>query len=87
MDYLGGFITNPLVTDIVDDALFAALNAQGLRDAAARHLMYAVCNACDRFVTLDPDFLDRRDALEAQCRGLRIVKPSELVTELSDFTT
>src|SRR5438552_726435 len=34
--------------------------------------MYAVTNACDRFVTLDPDFLNRR---AAQVFGVRVVKP------------
>jgi hypothetical protein len=78
----GGFIANPLVSDIVDETLFTELKKSGLKDADARHLMYAVCNQCDRFVTLDPDFIDRRDDLETLSRGLRIVKPSELVTEL-----
>ena len=82
-DHLGGFIASPLVTDIVDDSLFTALKAEGLQDADARHLMYAVCNGCDRFVTLDPDFLNRRHVLAAQCQGLRVAKPSELVAELS----
>jgi len=78
----GTIATNPIVTDIVDEALFADLKSSGLHDSDARHLMYAVANACDRFVTLDPDFLDRRSALEARCQSLRIVKPSELAAEL-----
>jgi hypothetical protein len=45
-------------------------------------LMYAVHNRCDRFVTTDPHFLDRRPELEKSCHGLRIVKPTELVSEL-----
>jgi hypothetical protein len=40
-------------------------------------------NACDWFVTTDPDFTDRRAQLENLCPGLRIVTPSELVIELS----
>jgi hypothetical protein len=44
--------------------------------------MYAFTNACDRLVTLDPDFLDRRASLGARCPSLRIVKPSELAGEL-----
>jgi len=78
----GTVAANPIVTDIVDQALFADLKRVGLRDADARHLMYAVVNTCDRFVTLDPDFLYRRDALETRCRTIRIVKPSELAAEL-----
>ena len=78
----GTVAANPIVSDVVDDALFADLKKIGLRDADARHLMYAVVNTCDRFVTLDRDFLDRREALEARCQTIRIVKPSELAAEL-----
>jgi predicted nucleic acid-binding protein len=81
----GTTVVGPLVTDIVDDALFADLRALGLKPADARHLMYAASNACVRFVTLDPDFLDRRSALEARCKPLHIVKPSELAAELRAF--
>jgi hypothetical protein len=69
-------------TDIVDEALFADLKGIGLSDSDAKHLMYAFTNACDRFVTLDPDFLDRRASLDARCQSLRIVRPSELAAEL-----
>jgi hypothetical protein len=78
----GSRLVGPLVSDIVDVSLFADLTAIGLSDSDAKHLMYAVVNSCDRFVTLDPDFLDRRDALEARCPSLRIRTPSELVAEL-----
>lgn len=83
-DQRGNFFANcPILTEVVDDALLATFKRAGLKDADARHLMYAVHNGCDRFVTLDTDFLNRRLALEKSCRGLRIVKPSELETELS----
>jgi len=79
----GTMAVSPMVSDIVDEALFADLKAMGLRDDSdARHLMYAVENKCDRFVTLDPDFLDRRDALHVRCPTIRIVRPSELAAEL-----
>jgi predicted nucleic acid-binding protein len=82
-DQRGSFFANcPILTEVVDDALLATFKRAGLKDADARHLMYAVHNGCDRFVTTDPHFLDRRPALEGSCRGLRIVKPSELETEL-----
>ncbi|MCM3901848.1 MAG: hypothetical protein ND866_09095 [Pyrinomonadaceae bacterium] len=79
-----GTTVYPLVTDIVDDELFRDLKNIGLLDSDARHLMYAFTNACERFVTLDPDFLDRRAALEARCPTLRIVTPLELAAELRD---
>ena len=81
-DQYGGFIANPLVTDVVDGPLFADLKSIGLQDADARHLMYAVVNACERFVTLDPDFVNRRAALQALCPSMRVVTPLELATEL-----
>jgi predicted nucleic acid-binding protein len=77
-----GFIASPLVTDILDEGMFHHLKGHGLRDADARHLMYALCNDCDRFITTDPDFLDRRPAREAIRGRIRIVKPSEMLQEM-----
>ena|SRR6266849_2968117 len=76
----------PILTEIVDEALFKSLTAAGLKVPDARHLMYAACNGCDRFVTLDLEhFINngRRTQLEALCPGLKIVTPSELAAELS----
>jgi hypothetical protein len=82
----GTRLTYPLISDIVDEVLFSDLKKIGLRDADARHLMYASVNACVRFVTLDSDFLDRTAALESRCPNLKIVKPSELAAELKTTT-
>jgi predicted nucleic acid-binding protein len=78
----GWFANCPILTEVVDESLFSTFKAAGLEDADARHLMYAVHNSCERFVTTDPDFLERRPELENSCRGLRIVKPTELAGEL-----
>ena len=78
----GTAATFPLVTDIVDQALFDDLKALGLRDSDAKHLMYAAHNDCVRFLTLDHHFLKRKRALEARCGAIIILKPSELVCEL-----
>lgn len=80
-----GFIASPLVTDIVDEGMFARLQAEGLKNGDARHLMYALCNGCARFVTTDPDFLGRRSAIEAAYPKIRIVKPSELLPEMENL--
>jgi len=77
-----GFVASPLVTDIIDEPTFAKLKGLGLKDADARHLMYALCNGCLRFVTTDPDFLTRRDAIEAAYPAIHVLKPSELVREM-----
>ena len=81
-DMRGTTMAYPLVSDIVHYTMFSDLKKIGLRDADARHFMYASFNECDRFITLDPDFLDRRMDLEARCSNIKIVKPSELATEL-----
>ena len=78
----GTSVVSPLVSDIVDEALFSELKGLGLKDADARHLMYAKANDCVRFVTTDDDFLERRPVLEARCGTVRIVRPSELAQEL-----
>jgi hypothetical protein len=81
MNHLGTVANCPILTEIVDEALFKSLIAAGLKVPDARHLMYAACNGCDRFVTLDLEhFINngRRSQLEALCPGLKIVMPSEL---------
>jgi hypothetical protein len=83
MDRLGTVAVTPLITEIVDEGLFKGLTAAGLKEADARHLMYAARNDCDRFVTTDPDFTSRLSQLEALCPSLKIVTPSELATQLS----
>jgi predicted nucleic acid-binding protein len=82
-DQVGGFSTNPMVTEYVDDQLFEKLKNAGMAPADARHVMYAAHNKSDRFVTTDPHFLSRRQQLEALCPATKIVKPSELAAELN----
>jgi len=82
----GTIAANPIVSDLFDESIFADVTSLGLKSADARHFMYAAANNCQRFVTLDPDFLDRRSLLENRCPSLRIVKPSELVEELRRAT-
>jgi predicted nucleic acid-binding protein len=78
MNHLGTVAVTPMLTEIVDEALFKNLPAAGL-DVA----VYAACNECDRFVTTDPHFTSMRTELEALCPDLKIVTPSELAAELS----
>jgi predicted nucleic acid-binding protein len=83
MDRLGTVSVTPFVTESVDADLFTSFTKVGLKDADARHLMYAVHNGCDRFVTVDRDFFHaRRPQLEPLCRGLKIATPVELAAEL-----
>jgi hypothetical protein len=66
----------------VDEVMLAELMAAGLKSGDARHLMYALCNGCVRFVTTDRDFLNRRLAIEAAYPKIRIMKPSETLEEM-----
>ena len=75
------WISYPMLTEYVDAELFEKLKKAGLKEADARHLMYAVHNKCDRFVTTDSDFLRRRSQLTSLCGDTRIVTPSELAAE------
>ena len=78
-----GFISSPIISDIVDEDLYARLHATGLANADARHVMNAFVNNCQFFVTLDwNDILPRRAAAEAICTPMSIVTPTELVAML-----
>jgi hypothetical protein len=81
-----GFISYPLIDDIVDPALFEYLTKHaGLKDADAKHVMYAVTNDCDYFVTLDTrDLLPRRSAIESICPRLRLMTPTEAVAAIGE---
>jgi hypothetical protein len=78
----GTVAVSPLVTDLVNEQLFNDLRSLGLKEADARHFMYAAANGCERFVTLDSDFLDRKPILEERCPAVVVVRPSELAAEL-----
>jgi predicted nucleic acid-binding protein len=75
------WISHPMLTEYVDSELFENFKKAGLKEADARHLMYAVHNKCDRFVTTDSDFLRRRSQLTPLCGSTKIVRPSELAVE------
>jgi predicted nucleic acid-binding protein len=73
-----------MLTEIVDERLLSDLKKAGISVGDARHLMYAIHNNCDRFVTLDTsDLLPKRLDVVPLCRGTKIVTPSELARELS----
>ena len=81
-DPYGGCICSPLVTDIVDGGLYANLRAAGLKDDDAKHLMYAHQNKCNRFLTWDRNFLNRRPSLQKFCPSIQIQTPNEFVSEI-----
>jgi hypothetical protein len=81
-DRYGGYICQPLVSDLIDEPLYSRLRAAGLEKDDAKHLMYAFHQGYEWFVTKDHHFLNQRDALEALCHTIQIRTPSELVAEL-----
>lgn len=86
MDQFGGCVCNPMVSDVIDEPLYADLIAFGLDADDAKHLMYATQNDFDYFVTNDSDFLRRRSSIETRCSPIRVRKPSEMVSEFSAST-
>jgi hypothetical protein len=80
-----GFISSPLITDIVDEDVYARLQAAGLKEIDAKHVMCAITGKCDVFVTLDTrDLLPRRAAVEAACPEIRIRRPTALLEEIDN---
>ena len=84
-DPLGGCVTYPLVSDVQDEALVKELTERGLGKRDAEHIVQAVCNECDVFLTRDVDTIIRphREWLEERFPTFRIRLPSELLDELS----
>src|SRR5215470_13218957 len=66
-DQYGGYICNPMVSDIIDEQMYSAFLASGLKEDDAKHLMYAVHNGYQRFLTCDNGILSRRIGLEKHC--------------------
>ncbi len=84
-DPYGGRIENPLVSDVQDEALVRELREQGLKNGDPEHIVQAVCNECDVFLTRDIKTIIRphREWLEKRFPGLKIRLPSELLDELT----
>ena len=74
------------MSDVVDEGIFAVLNAHGFetnkQKRYARHFVNAAHNACDVLLTNDPLFMRLRSQLHARYPSVRILKPTELLKEL-----
>jgi hypothetical protein len=83
-DQYGGFVSNPLVSDVQDEAVCRELEQRGLERRDAQHITQAVCNDCDVFLTRDRKTIisPHRSWLENRFPRLKIRLPSELATEL-----
>jgi hypothetical protein len=63
----GGFIGNPLVSDVQDEAILAELVERGLEFRDAEHIAQAICHLCDVFLTLATVRSPRRSSAEPAC--------------------
>ena len=75
----------PLVSDVTDPDVFATLGEIGLTGSDPKHLMYAIHNKCDVFLTFDRrDFIERgrRAQIEASFPSIKVSTPEELLNEI-----
>src|SRR5262249_3315599 len=69
---------------IEDDPVSSALWKIGLDRTDAHHVMLAIRERCNYFITCDrKSILKYRASIEAQFPPLRVLKPSELLAELT----
>jgi len=52
-DPYGGFVSNPIISDVQDEPLAERLESQGLPKRDAQHLAHAISNNADVFLTRD----------------------------------
>jgi hypothetical protein len=80
-DQYGGFVRNPMVSDVQNDAIRDELIARGLEQKDAEHITQAVCNDCDVFLTRDEDTIinPHREWLHQRFPNLKVWLPSELL--------
>ena len=80
-DYLGGFTSSPLIED---DEYSVQLRKHGLDRTDAHHVMLAIRDDCSVFLTCDErSILRHRKQIEQAFPSIRLLKPTELVAELS----
>jgi len=83
-DQYGGGGWSPFVVDVPDEKIFDALRDLGLDPMDARHLSVAIFNQCEVFLTRDVhSILRHRSVIEAQFPGIKIMKASELLKDLT----
>ena len=82
-DPYGGFVTNPLVSDVQDEHLVQKLRRDlNLSLEDAQHLAQAISNEADVFLTRDEEhFVKQCLAIESQFK-IKVRLPSELLAEI-----
>lgn len=85
-DPYGGFISNPIVTDIPDPSLFTSWRSEGLDNNDAQHVLYAALNGMTFFITCDKKILHRKNQIEsllASVSGTMVIRnPCEVCADL-----
>jgi hypothetical protein len=69
------------MSDAMNEETYKKLRQIGLKKYDALHLEVALATSCNRFVTTDPDFIDRKAAIESAFPCVGVTKPSELLRE------
>jgi len=82
-DQYGGFVSSPMLDDIIDRSLFNDLRALDFTNEDARHFMYASApeNDCQYFLTTDTMFFTHRARLAALRPLTRVMRPTEFMSE------
>jgi len=83
-DQYGGFVSNPLVSDVWNEAICTELVTRGLTRRDAQHVTQAICNKCDVFLTRDVKTIIKphRPWLESRFPNLKVFRPAELTAFL-----
>jgi hypothetical protein len=79
-DPYGGHTSNPLVSDVQDEAICVELEQRGLQRRDAQHITQALCNHCDIFLTRDRKTIinPHRAWIEARFSNFKVRLPSEM---------
>src|SRR5262249_31729049 len=80
-DRYGGFFSAPMISDVQDEVLLKELIDRGLEQRDAEHIVQAVCNDCDVFLTRDEKTIINPHGqwLSQRFPKLKILLPSELL--------
>ena len=83
-DPRGGYIENPLVSDVWDEPLCAKLVERGLEIRDAQHITQALCNHCNVFLTCDEKTIIKphQQWIESSFPTLKVRRPSVMISEL-----
>jgi hypothetical protein len=78
LDWRIGGAVGPLIDDKPDRKLYEWLRSLGLDENDAMHMMYAIHNTCDIFLTNDrKNFSSRREKIQERYPSIKVTWPTE----------